>query len=379
MFSLNYFRINDDTRFKTSLWSEQFTSTLRHYNPAYLGVTGPTHSGGNTAILTYDFTHRTHVDILGFYYPRHFTDWYADGWITRIYKKIDRLTKSPRIKLAHTMGRGSRYRVHKKLYQKAPLLINQSSTVLRNWKEYYANNSVLKRVAACSGVCKSKVVSFTFDKNNSIHTAGALRNVILAHRLLPGWIVRFYTDLDVLPPVLHQLLNTYKAEVVFVNKAAVSIPSEFWAYLVADDPKVGKFIVRNVLHRLSPRQTRLINDWQLSDHAYHTIRDRPWHSDMALVPDLFGAVRTHLINRLGKSMLNIISGVDGTNPISHANELLNGVLWPKIEKGVLSHDSTKSGKWRGSVPFSKLPYDVLKIGQEVNQYEVDIEHKATNT
>ena len=39
---------------------------------------------GNIAILTHDFVHRTHVDIFGFYYPRVFTDWFADDWITGI-------------------------------------------------------------------------------------------------------------------------------------------------------------------------------------------------------------------------------------------------------------------------------------------------------
>ena len=49
-----------------------------------VGVVGPHHQGGNTGILTYDFVHRTHVDIFGFYYPRVFSDWFGDDWITKV-------------------------------------------------------------------------------------------------------------------------------------------------------------------------------------------------------------------------------------------------------------------------------------------------------
>jgi len=79
--------------------------------PPRVGVVGPNHSGGNTGILTYDFVHRTHVDILGFYYPHVFTDWWGDTWITRVYKP-NRSTKLGDVRLAHTLGMGQRYQVH---------------------------------------------------------------------------------------------------------------------------------------------------------------------------------------------------------------------------------------------------------------------------
>lgn len=64
------FRINDDTDMRTRNWTEAFISTLASYDPPNVGVVGPNHSGGNVGILTYDFTHRTHIEIFGFYYPR---------------------------------------------------------------------------------------------------------------------------------------------------------------------------------------------------------------------------------------------------------------------------------------------------------------------
>jgi len=105
-----YYRINDDTNLITKNWTEMFISVLRGYSPQHVGVVGPNHSGGNTAILTYDFVHRTHVDIFGFYYPRLFTDWWGDTWITRVYSPA-RLTKLENVRLDHTLGLGRRYEV----------------------------------------------------------------------------------------------------------------------------------------------------------------------------------------------------------------------------------------------------------------------------
>ena len=105
-----FYRINDDTKMLTGGWTEKFISTLESYDPPRVGVVGPRHFGGNIGILTYDFVHRTHLDIFGFYYPRLFSDWWGDRWITDVYKP-GRSTKVRSIHLAHTRGLGRRYRI----------------------------------------------------------------------------------------------------------------------------------------------------------------------------------------------------------------------------------------------------------------------------
>jgi len=105
-----FYRINDDTRMLTYGWTEKFISTLKSYDPALVGVVGPNNSGGNVGILTYDFVHRTHIDIFGFYYPHLFTDWWGDDWITRVYKP-NRSTKIGEVLLEHMLTLGQRYHV----------------------------------------------------------------------------------------------------------------------------------------------------------------------------------------------------------------------------------------------------------------------------
>jgi len=125
-----YYRINDDTKMDTGGWVEAFIAVLDHYNPPRVGVVGPNHSGGNTAILTYDFVHRTHVNIFGFYYPRLFTDWFGDDWMTVVYQP-DHSTKLSHIRLAHTLGLGQRYKVDMKIGQKLPGQLKHDTEVLK--------------------------------------------------------------------------------------------------------------------------------------------------------------------------------------------------------------------------------------------------------
>ena len=115
------YRINDDTRMLTGGWTEKFISTLEGYDPPRVGVVGPNHSGGNVRILTYDFVHRTHVDLFGFYYPRVFTDWWGDRWMTDVYMP-ERSTKLFRVHLEHTMDLGMRYVIQ---YAAYPHLVHE--------------------------------------------------------------------------------------------------------------------------------------------------------------------------------------------------------------------------------------------------------------
>lgn len=90
------------------------------YDPPNVGVVGPWFRSGNIAILTHDFVHRTHIDVFGFYYPRIFTDWFADDWITGVYSP-ERCRKVPGTRIKHTMELGVRYVVHFEKAQRVAL------------------------------------------------------------------------------------------------------------------------------------------------------------------------------------------------------------------------------------------------------------------
>ena len=74
-----FWQVNDDTVLESTGWTEKLIEQLLRFHPPNVGVAGPWFRDGNIAIMTHDFVHKTHIDIFGFYYPRVFTDWFADG------------------------------------------------------------------------------------------------------------------------------------------------------------------------------------------------------------------------------------------------------------------------------------------------------------
>ena len=110
------YRVNDDTEFKTK-WARPFVNALA--SMGNVGAVGPLCRQGNTAILTHDFTHRTHMDIFdGAYYPPELSDWWMDDWITGVYGSL-RTLMGDRVEVTHHTGKhGQRYAVdfaHEKL------------------------------------------------------------------------------------------------------------------------------------------------------------------------------------------------------------------------------------------------------------------------
>lgn len=80
-----YCRVNDDTEFVTPEWISMAVDVLQNMTPPHLGVVGPSCKEGNTKIFTHDFVHRTHLEVFGEYYPRIFSNYYLDDWITMVY------------------------------------------------------------------------------------------------------------------------------------------------------------------------------------------------------------------------------------------------------------------------------------------------------
>jgi hypothetical protein len=102
------YRINDDSILDTP-WAVELTSTLKSFGPPF-GAVGPWCTFGNTAILTHDMTHRTHMDIFDQYYPSQLNDWWMDDWITRVYGRT-RTRRLANVVVIHQSTHGTRYNV----------------------------------------------------------------------------------------------------------------------------------------------------------------------------------------------------------------------------------------------------------------------------
>jgi hypothetical protein len=102
------YRLNDDTVMDTN-WASALTGQLKAWGPPF-GAAGPRCDQGNTAILTHDMTHRTHLDIFPTYYPPILSDWWMDDWISRVYGRR-RTRRLMDVSVTHSFKHGTRYTV----------------------------------------------------------------------------------------------------------------------------------------------------------------------------------------------------------------------------------------------------------------------------
>ena len=301
----NLFRINDDTRLKSSNWTERLIAQLKVMDPPQLGVVGPQHKGGNNKILTYDFVHRTHVDILGYYYPNCFPDWYADAWITHIYNKIGHMEKVKDVLLVHTGKKGTRYKVKQWRGDLKQPVIDMSVHVIQDWMSHnatiHALNSNLKN--------KNSVVSFALHLLTEHEYYGALRNLILVRTLLPShWSARIYLPLCTNTNLVKRLQD-FGASIVYVTsnqqvaKCINSVPINGHViqitnnsiptarpYLVLKDTTVDYVLVRNATQRITTHEAKLVMEWELSNKPIHVISYVSENSNCCLI----GGKRTAL-------------------------------------------------------------------------------------
>uniref|UniRef100_A0A7S0V7J8 Glycosyl transferase 64 domain-containing protein n=1 Tax=Hemiselmis tepida TaxID=464990 RepID=A0A7S0V7J8_9CRYP len=104
-------RINDDTEFISVGWVSRAVAKLASYDPPNVGMVGPAGIGDRRPIMAHDMTHRTHLDIFETYYPRVFSAWYIDDWISRVYGTRRSTKMSDWLVMHHVNKYGTRYQV----------------------------------------------------------------------------------------------------------------------------------------------------------------------------------------------------------------------------------------------------------------------------
>ena len=102
------------------------------------------------------------------------------------------------------------------------------------------------------------MVSYGLYGSSERYTVGVIRNAQLAPDVYPGWRVRVYHDDSVPQPVL-AALAALRVELVRMGQSSGmggGIGGMFWRFLVASDPAVDRYVIRDSDSRLNPRERR---------------------------------------------------------------------------------------------------------------------------
>ena len=200
------------------------------------------------------------------------------------------------------------------------------------------------------------------DRLSARYTVGVLRNAQLAPVVYPGWRVRVYHDASVPADVL-EALRALGAELI----SAASDPSisggiggMFWRFLVASDPTVDRYIVRDSDSRLNPREALAVEEWIASGLKIHSLRDHPNH-DRPLNGGMWGGVKGAVAD-----MSDLVRGWSQRDKYMGDLDFLNAKVWPRreVQTSQLSHAALSCAKYPNARPFpSRRPADYQHVGQ----------------
>ena len=224
----------------------------------------------------------------------------------------------------------------------------------------------------------------TLRQRLSLHL-GVLRNAQILPVYLPDWSLRVYVPADSSPPELAvppRIIN--KLRLLGASSARVStgniMKPRNWRLLIANEPNVDYFLVRNADTRLSEREARAVREWLLvsgrnrsqSAAIVHCIRDHPKHAKHAIVDGLWGGRPRALYQLLRQNITQMVMmhsvSFNVSSSVKSANQdvmqtILNRVLWVAVHKYSFCHDSVSPcDRWSRST--SRRSFFLSRQGHE---------------
>lgn len=178
---------------------------------------------------------------------------------------------------------------------------------------------------------KEQIISYSLWGSNKFYTDGAIRNAELAAEIYPEWKSRFYCASSVSEDVTRSL-KSLGCQVVLM-KDEEGFGGTFWRFLVADDPSVGRFMIRDADSRINGREKAAVTEWISSGRPFHVMRDAVVHCDLMLA-GLWGGCSGFL-----PGMSAMLEGYTERSPKFADQNFLAKKVWPLIKNHVLIHDS----------------------------------------
>lgn len=236
--------------------------------------------------------------------------------------------------MKHTMAKGQRYVAHYDRAAKVKVEVEIAKLVVQRYIER-------RQQGASHGAIwnsgSRNIISMSLDGDDIDKLYGALRYSQLVPIVFPRWRLRVYASSLALNAtgshhvlrILVKKLENSGVEVYRVRGlTAARILPELWAFLVADDVDVNRFIVRNSDTRPSDRESAALDDWLLTNstlRALYCIRDHPLHAVQSLVPGLVGGVPHLLRNITGTTFHKLMRGHKSVVSFLH------DTVWPLLK------------------------------------------------
>lgn len=368
-----FYRVNDDSSMTTRDWATKLVNRLKSYDPKFVGVTAPKHRGGAETILTYDFVHKTHIDIWGFYYNRIFPDWYGDDWITKIYRP-GRSTQVNDVKLIHkTSTVGTRYKQTVSLNK---ILVQTIKRDIDNIFSKYLQARSSKLFHGISNESKY-VISYAMWRDDPGILYGIMRNCQLLPVFYPEWSIYVYVPPDdyqseIMARFIRRIHLLPGVKIKRVSKEIFNlIEPQLWNLLVLESTELDIFLTRSPYHRINERERNAVNHFLRTDKDFHCMRDHPNHTLSGLTYGLFGG----RVKRVQKILTKPIVEFMKKNTKSEVFEN----LWQLMKsQDIICHDDFSCRTFEKSINFPERRRNHEHVGENYNMHNQALPQDAAS-
>jgi hypothetical protein len=176
-----------------------------------------------------------------------------------------------------------------------------------------------------------KIITFSLWGDNPKYTIGAIQNAILAEKIYPGWICRYYVGQSV-PEDIISTLEIFKNTEIVKMDVAGNWSGMFWRFYPASEEDVDIMISRDCDSRLNYREKSAVDEWIDSDKGFHIMRDHPWHGT-EILGGMWG-VKKGVLPEMKKLIDEFVKGefwqVD--------QNFLAKIIYPMVKNNSIIHD-----------------------------------------
>eukprot|EP01038_Epipyxis_sp_PR26KG_P011457 gene11457-15349_t len=204
---------------------------------------------------------------------------------------------------------------------------------------------------------EKRVISFGLYGSKPKYTTGAIKNVVLQKIYFPGWICRFYVTNDVPQDVIEQL-KSLGAEIESIPSGMGYTSGMFWRFLVAIDPTVDRYIVRDSDSRLNARDRMAVEEWIDSKYPIHILRDHVNHC-IVMNGGMWGGIKDAVPN-----MKTYIEAWTSRDEYMADLHFLEAKVWPDVKNIQVAHDSYCCDRFPNARPYpTKRAMTYQHVGQ----------------
>ena len=211
-----------------------------------------------------------------------------------------------------------------------PLVNNNESPISSNKEDNYPLEDVVQRNDDKEGL---SVLSYSLYGTSSRYANGMIITARQCQSIYPDWEVRVYHDDQVPQGVLRQLANITAVRLIPVTTQfpawiARHVNPRCWRFLVASDPAVDLYAIRDADSEPTLREKMAVDEWARSGTSFHIMRDHPMHNPHGFAIMLAGmwGGRRRRHRHIGSSSSSSSSrgggGVDTDVPSNNMQDLL---------------------------------------------------------